>query len=309
MKIERVAIGIDFSAPSMEAARWTARHFARGVELVLVHAVHIPEPPRFLRGRYPRMDEMVESARRGARERLRAVADSLHALGAGPTRTDIRVGLPSDALAEAAADMQADVVVVGPHGERARPWNLLGSTAQHLVRTSPVPVLLATGLRDGAPRSLLVPTTDGDAGPPVLRWAQLLAERFGARVTALHVVSSVTAAYALGAAPTAADSFHGSDGRGVQDDIREDADRWLAGLLSTGLPPERVSSEVTFGDAGQEILAAVDRLDGEMIVMGQRRHGAVRRMLLGSITSEVLRGATCPVLVVTEPEHEPEEPC
>jgi nucleotide-binding universal stress UspA family protein len=305
MKLERVVIGIDFSAPSLEAARWTAHHFARGAELVLVHAVHIPEPPRFLRGRYPEMDELVESARRGAEERLRGVVASLScAVCATRVRTEVRVGEPSAVLAAAAADLGADLVVVGPHGERARPWNLLGTTAQHLVKLSPVPVLLATGVHDvhgATPRSLLVPLADGDVTPEVLRWTRLFAERFDARVTALHVVNAVAASHVLAAAPLAATMAQVQSGPWLEE-IRGEADRWMGGLLAAGLPSDRVASEVTFGDTGGEILAAADRLESEMIVMGRRHDGGVRRALLGSITSEVLRGATCPVLVVGEPD-------
>lgn len=65
-----------------------------------------------------------------------------------------------------------------------------------------------------------------------------------------------------------------------------------------------IETEVTFGEPGQEILFAATRLRSDLIVIGRARSGAVRRALLGSVTSEVLREAPCPVLVVTAPEDE-----
>jgi nucleotide-binding universal stress UspA family protein len=80
--------------------------------------------------------------------------------------------------------------------------------------------------------------------------------------------------------------------------LRRDADRWVRGIVGADVPPERVRSEVTFGEAGQEILAAAERHDTDLIVTGSHGGGAMRRLVVGSVAAEVLRGATCPVLVV-----------
>ena len=50
MRLQRIIVGIDFSAPSIAAAKWVARYFT-GAQVRLVHAVFVPQPPRFLRGR------------------------------------------------------------------------------------------------------------------------------------------------------------------------------------------------------------------------------------------------------------------
>jgi nucleotide-binding universal stress UspA family protein len=46
------------------------------------------------------------------------------------------------------------------------------------------------------------------------------------------------------------------------------------------------------------ILSAAKRFQADIIVVGWRGHGAVRRLLMGSVSRGVVRGSTCAVLVV-----------
>jgi len=304
MKINRVVIGTDFSAPSVAAAQWTAQHFAHGAELVLVHVVTVPKPPRFFRGRFPASDALVATARSGAEARLRDLSRSL---GAERTRIEVRTGHAAEQLADVAEAFGSDVIAVGRHGHRPGLWNRLGSTAEQLVHTTTTPVLLVTGVRDVQPRRILVALDESDVAGVVASCARTLGERFGARVTALHVVGSAVMGHVLAVPDASADSDT-LDSRRAREELRgelhHDADRWIAGLIGTGAGRERVSSEVAFGEPGQEILAAAERHESELIVMGSHGSARVRRALVGSVASEVLRGATCPVLVVPPPTDE-----
>jgi nucleotide-binding universal stress UspA family protein len=51
----------------------------------------------------------------------------------------------------------------------------------------------------------------------------------------------------------------------------------------------------------EAILDEAERLGADAIVLGWRGHGAVRRMLMGSVSRGVVRGAKCAVLVVRRP--------
>jgi nucleotide-binding universal stress UspA family protein len=53
----------------------------------------------------------------------------------------------------------------------------------------------------------------------------------------------------------------------------------------------------------QQILRVAEDIDAELIVMGSRGRGGVRRALMGSVCDTVVRHAHCPVLVV-RPEKE-----
>jgi len=53
-----------------------------------------------------------------------------------------RVEVPSEEVAQLAADLEADLVVVGTHGHRGLARMLLGSVAEATVRLAPCPVLV-----------------------------------------------------------------------------------------------------------------------------------------------------------------------
>ena len=115
MKLDRLVIGIDFSVPSVEAARFVARHLFPGAEIVLVHAIAIPEPPPIVRSRFPRRDLLVDTVREGAEKRLREISLSLNA---ERVWLEIREGAPVECLMQVAAEYSADIIAAGAHGER-----------------------------------------------------------------------------------------------------------------------------------------------------------------------------------------------
>jgi nucleotide-binding universal stress UspA family protein len=297
MRLERVVIGIDFSEPSIAAARWAVRRFAPGAQIVLTHVISVPEPPRFLRGRFPPTDALVSTARDGAERRLKELSATL---GADRVWLEVRSGAPSEEIARVASTYDADAIVVGAHGQRPGVWGRIGSTAEMLVRHSSVPVLLATGLRDAKIRHVLVALDDSEVAHAAARWANFVATRESARVTALHVVSAAVLGGVLAGAGNG--SHEGEDDEHTREELRREADRWMGAVVGGALSAEQVGSEVRFGHPGEEILAAAERHDSDLIVVGSHGRGVASRLFVGSVAAEVLRGARCPVLTVKESE-------
>ncbi|MEJ7843124.1 MAG: universal stress protein [Rubrobacter sp.] len=56
------------------------------------------------------------------------------------------------------------------------------------------------------------------------------------------------------------------------------------------------------GKPDREILDLAEELDADMVVVGSRGLGGLRRALMGSVSTSVVRHAHCPVLVVREKE-------
>jgi len=59
-----------------------------------------------------------------------------------------------------------------------------------------------------------------------------------------------------------------------------------------------VHRAVTFGTASEEIVAAANEPGVDLVVVGARGLGAIKRLILGSVSERVVHHAQCPVLVV-----------
>jgi len=293
----RVVVGIDFSSHSMAAARWTARWIPRDSELVLVHALVIPEMGSRLPKRYPPSATLLENARAGADRRLRELSASI-----GFPRVWIQVGegRPAEVIARAAREFTAEIVVVGMHGEGGRTRGYPGRTADQLVRISPVPVLLATGTLQEAPHVITVALTSSSVSPHIVEWTRRFHQRFDSRVAAIHVIGSKVLAHVLSMAAVTQGSAPITQHE-IDRLFATEREGWIQQLVGAGIPPSAVTCEIAFGEVAEQVLAAAKRHAAGMIVMGSHA-GPVRRALLGSSASAVLRHSEIPVLVVLEPQ-------
>jgi nucleotide-binding universal stress UspA family protein len=61
-----------------------------------------------------------------------------------------------------------------------------------------------------------------------------------------------------------------------------------------------VTERVETGKAWKEILGVAEETHADLIVMGAHTGGALGRLFLGSTANQIVRHASCPVLVVRE---------
>jgi nucleotide-binding universal stress UspA family protein len=59
-----------------------------------------------------------------------------------------------------------------------------------------------------------------------------------------------------------------------------------------------VERRAEIGDAGQTICRLAGELGADVVVVGSRGRGAIKRALLGSVSGHVVHNAPCPVLVI-----------
>lgn len=296
MRLDSMVIATDFSDTAIKSAKWAAEYFAPQAATTLVHVIAPMDQPAFAGHLMPSSESFEAVAREYAEARMADVATSLET---GAPRREIRVGKPYKEIIKLAAEIGADLVVVGPHGDRPRPRQFLGTTAERVVRTSTVPVLVATNPPNGRPRHILVPVDDSSSAPRLLAWARDLAAAFDAEVTLLHVWSN--AVYSHVASMSYATAANESEAkRVIETELHDAATQWLEKLWRTGVEHRRASSKVTYGKPGDETLAIAAAISADLIVLGRRGSGLVAPALLGSTVGTVLHGSTCPVFVVVE---------
>jgi nucleotide-binding universal stress UspA family protein len=143
--MRRVVVATDFSAAS-SAARDYAVALARGAgaKLVVLHAVE----PIALAGDvygFTASATMYDAVDKAARQSLAAIFADLRKNRGLRVQGVLVNGAATTSIVDAAKKLRADVLVLGTHGHSGLDRVLLGSVAERVVRTSPVPVLTVRG--------------------------------------------------------------------------------------------------------------------------------------------------------------------
>ena len=99
--------------------------------LSVVDADEVDSSPETVR------DQLQEALSKQASEALSAVAESTDQ----PVTTAVREGRPATEISSYAREVDADVVATGTRGRHGENRFLIGSVAERVVRTCPVPVL------------------------------------------------------------------------------------------------------------------------------------------------------------------------
>lgn len=150
-----------------------------------------------------------------------------------------------------------------------------------------------------SPMKILVPTDFSERSEHALLYAASLGERYGASITLLHVVTFV----GYEDEPIAADFPDMTP-------LLEKADRAAranldAGAEHRGEAEPTVKKALVHGlSAHEAIKAYAEREKVDLIVIARRGRGELANVMLGSVTSRVVRFAPCPVLVVVRGERE-----
>jgi nucleotide-binding universal stress UspA family protein len=89
---------------------------------------------------------------------------------------------------------------------------------------------------------------------------------------------------------------HGTDLKDLQQNSRELLQKYKSKALSQAFTtPEIISAA---GNAGEEILRLAEKEKMDTIVVGSRGLSTVSKLLLGSVSHNVLHNAKCPVTIV-----------
>jgi nucleotide-binding universal stress UspA family protein len=142
--IRTILVPTDFSKASeaaLDAAVTLAKKFDAGI--VLLHAYHLPVYPYTPTSTVTPAD-LVAYVDQGATKALQAAA-SEHTESGVRITTALKAGTPWEQILRAAKEFDVGLIVIGSRGLRGLPRALLGSTAERVVRYSPVPVTTLHG--------------------------------------------------------------------------------------------------------------------------------------------------------------------
>ncbi len=208
---------------------------------------------------------------------------------------------PARGLHDTAVSEQADLIVVGSshHGPLGRV--LLGSVGERLLSGAPCAVAVAPrGYAVRKPRDLGMIAVAFDGSPEArvaLRAAHDLASRTGAAVRGLMVIeppAAIPGQFVPLAGLEPLVTIERAEALQRQELAARAALDSAVHDLGDGATIEQ---DVLFGTDPASVLLDVAGTDIDLLVLGSRAYGPMRRALAGSVSSAVVRHAPCPVLV------------
>jgi nucleotide-binding universal stress UspA family protein len=233
-----------------------------------------------------------------------AILDDIEALASEleyPVTTKLAEGKPAVRISEYADEQDADLIVIGRQGVTGLGKRLLGGVTEQVLHQSDIPVFVVPDevyddqTEAGYSRVLL--TTDGseNAGAAIPH-GTAVAQHYSSDLHILNVVDIQAASGAFNAGGLEKEFLDRLDARG-QDAVNSVASKIQesAPELSVDTAVERTSS---FEGAAAGVREYVEANEIDLVVMGSHGRSNLRRQLLGSVASTVLRTVDVPVLVV-----------
>jgi nucleotide-binding universal stress UspA family protein len=200
----------------------------------------------------------------------------------------------SGGLLDAVEDLRADVLVLGSAADGQLGQVVIGSTADRLLHSCPVPLAISPRGYRGAKAHALTRITCAYPGSP----------------EAMHVVKRVSELAARLEVPMRVITFAVRGRTMYPPEVGLDAEssilaawadharKTLSALKSDGIVGDDVALQVVTGNGWAQALDAAEWLDGELLAIGTSPGSAIARVFLGSKGAKIVRHSPVPVLVL-----------
>lgn len=320
-QVRNILVPIDTHENAVSVVQWaTLIAHATHSSLTLLHVNEslefMKERPGLHGGGLPSLDLTLEKWRQHYQHEARTTLEMLmqqhcRGLSASPL---VLEGRAAPMILSTIESTRSDLVVMGTHG---RPWYqraFLGSTAEAVLRTSEIPVLIIhnSGSSPHAPRMqrMLLSTDFSSASAAGEEWLRYLTQHGVREVVLVHAVENpLLDIYSPDTAdidlkhvsegsrqhpPRSAQPYWENATHVAQSKLRQLRQQ----LLTPAAPVLQVEIVLTEGAPASAILAAADQHDVDCIVIATHGRSGVRRFVLGSVTEKVLRSSARPVLAV-----------
>jgi len=212
---------------------------------------------------------------------------------------DVRFGAPAAEIADHAARVKADLIVMGRGVGRPMRDSFLGSTAERVIRQGHRPTLVVRLPARAPYRRPMLGLDLDDAAGAVLAMLFRVIPPPRPRVAVVHAHDAPYLGMAHAALST--EEIEEEEHR-----LRPTVTAQLARILAGSRPAPRAAADdepafqthVRFGDPRSVIKAAVKQLAPDLLVLGTRGHSGLSQVFLGTVAGEILRDVRCDVLVV-----------
>lgn len=281
--MQRILVATDFSTRSDRALRRSVllarQHQAR---IVLLHVVDDDQPPR-----------MVAAERRETQALLDETARTMAEIEGVACETAIGLGEPFEGILGAAAEAVSDLVVMGPHRRQILRDVFLGTTVERTIRLSRLPVLMANSFPSGPYRRVLLATDLSENSGHALSTAGALGLLNQVDLVVMHGFEDLAGQAMLRNAMSIAqvESHHAAEAIRARRELSAFLDR-------TGARPARPVVKLVEARAAPVILDCAREERADLVIVGTHGRAGFEKLLLGSVTEQLLRESEIDVLAV-----------
>lgn len=290
LKMRTIVAALDLSTASNAVmARAIQLATAHAARLTLVHAITAESLPDMAS-----ISVQGESRLRGqlAKQAYASIEKGL--VESNRTRrsdTRIDFGSPHEVIIRIAHEVSADLIVIGPHARRSAMAKILGSTADRVLRTSPIPVLIVKRRSSKPYRNVAVAVDFSPQSEAAAKAALKLAP--DATVQLVHVVDIPLpfeqAMRRIGTPSAQIEEYRQTRASRARHDLSVFATDVIGRRETVGRELE--------GAPGAALVRLSRSKDIDLLALGSHGRGVVLQALLGSVALQILREAACDVLV------------
>ena len=201
--------------------------------------------------------------------------------------TSVALGVPSYVIVREARRLNADFIILGLRRHNMVQRAAGDETTLHVMRAAACPVIGAAEPLAGIPRRVLVAVDFSRASLEAARVADQLVGKEGTLVLAYVAPAEIDVP---------------DNGERVIHELGVDAAfKWFRGEL--GRAPDAPVEQVklrrwTTARVAEALLSYADSAHIDLVALGSMRHGRVERWILGSVTTDIARDGSRPMLVV-----------
>ncbi len=181
----------------------------------------------------------------------------------------------ADSILHEAKMGKYSLIVMGRSGEKDNEAQLAGTT-EKVVSHAEIPILVV-GQKKKITK-ILAPVDGSRGSDKALNQAVILAKKLGAKITLLHIQESGLF--------------------GFRPEMARQVGKHVLAAAAKKVKGVETNEKMESGDVGKTIAQIAEKEDYDIIVMGGKGHGGIKRFLLGSASSHVLHYTKQPVLIV-----------
>ena len=285
----RILFASDASEDS-ELAATTAVGLAKvtGSELHVLHVA--PAFPDYFEPSDPEPGPTEREGRRILDEQLNKIEN----VGGTVAQSHLRRGGAAEEVIDLAEELETGLIVLGSRGRGRIRRALMGSVSDSVVRHAHCPVMVVRWKPVVFPAKILLATDGSEEAALAAQSAADLAARTASELHVTHVGKALSqggfvAGVDVGPLPTGSQEL-------LDKEAKELLQAELERMREAG--GSVTEAHLMSGRADEEIIFLAEGVGSDLVVVGSRGLGGIRRARLGSVSDSVVRHTHCPVLVV-----------